>query len=342
MENASIKRRSLTLSTRLLQKRHSASPQSRNRHGCAVQDVNTATTAKEASGSPSSTSFVADHVECTPPNKKTLSLDDSVDFSPRMDISMSPSCLFSQTMVTESPDVGWRWNRNNSTTDSGFDSNECSRLKDRSRQMSIKGCEDRRNQLDNEQWRAQQKRSRMLLKERCDKLHKQLEAPKQLPSEPLEPPVPPLQDPALAEFLNDSETDFFLMEASTQLESKLQSTQKTPPKPDKDKEKEKEKRSSFYMKFFEDEDESEDWLAAIDEAMLEASQPKKPRTSLQRYKSMPTTEVTAITTTSATTTIAPATLSTSDTPRMKRHASSHALSPATSSHARGKLFGSRK
>ncbi|XP_022212552.1 uncharacterized protein LOC111067640 isoform X2 [Drosophila obscura] len=386
MENGFIKRRSLTLSARLLHKRHSASPQNCGR----PVGGNDATT--DAPGSPSSIVGPVDDVECTPPNKKSLSLDDSVDFSPRMDISLSPNCLFSQTLATESPEVGWRWNRNsnsnasvnlnpnkiNTTTDSGFDSAELAagKLKDRRRQLTMKGCEDRRNQQDNDLWRAKQIRARELLKERCDKLHRQLdqvavsETPKPVPAmvppvaartrsaskRPTPEPAAPVADPAFADFLNDSETDMFLLEASQQLESKMvtqgtgstataATTTTTPTS------HHKTKRPSFYMKFLEDESESEDWLTALEEAVDQATMPKKPRTSLQRYKSMPTTGDISVGNGScdngsskgsaAGASTSSALSSMAETPRIKRHASSHALSPATS-HARGKLFGSRK
>lgn len=48
----------------------------------------------------------------------------------------------------------------------------------------------------------------------------------------------------------------------------------------------KEKRSSFYMKFLED-DCPDDWFVSLDEVIEQATQSKKPRTSFQRYKSMP-------------------------------------------------------
>ncbi|XP_017131859.1 uncharacterized protein LOC108149023 [Drosophila elegans] len=377
MENAFIKRRSLTLSTRLLQKRHSASPQSCGRPGSG-HDVSVS---QETPGSPNASSMVGStsDVECTPPHKHNPSLDDSVDFSPRLDISLSPNCLFSQTLATESPEVGWRWNRSsNATTDSGFDSAEMGSLsqRERRRQIAFKGCEDRRSQLDNEQWRAQQMRANVLLKERCARLNSQmdqvavseavpvpLQTPKIPPTlsartrsackraspipEPVPPPPPAAADP-MADFLNDSETDLFLLEASQQLESKIEppdaskpSTSTTPTS------HHKTKRPSFYMKFLEDESESEDWLTALEEAVQQATMPKKPRTSLQRYKSMPTTAssssgVSTLTNVMAgngpdTITSASSSSSRSElksTPRIKRHASSHALSPATS-HARG-------
>ncbi|KAH8338414.1 hypothetical protein KR059_003158 [Drosophila kikkawai] len=353
-----IKRRSLTLSTRLLQKRHSASPQSCGRPGSGGgQDVSCST---ETPGSPTSAVSIADAVEGTPPHKRQPSLDDSVDFSPRLDVSLSPHCLFSQTLAIESPEVGWRWNRSsNATTDSGFDSAELS-VRDRRRQITFKGCEDRRSQMDNSQWRAQQMRARDLLKERCDKLHRQLdqvvvseEVPKPAPvaartrsasKRPSPEPAPAAQAPdPMADFLNDSETDMFLMEASQQLESQLVAQE--PPKPvgTTPTSHHKAKRPSFYMKFLEDESESEDWLSALEEAVQQATMPaKKSRNSLQRYKSMPTTGDTSSGISTLTNVMAgsgPATCTSAssasgsalaNTPRIKRHASSHALSPATS------------
>ncbi|EDV43590.1 uncharacterized protein Dana_GF18569 [Drosophila ananassae] len=379
MENAFIKRRSVTLSTRLLQKRHSASPQSCGRPGPG-QDV---TLSAEAPGSPSSIVTISDDGESTPPHKRAPSLDDSVDFSPRLDVSLSPNYLFSQTLATESPEVGWRWNRS-STTDSGFDSAEITAVsqntRDRRRQIAFKGCEDRRSQLDNEQWRAQQMRAREMLKERCDKLHRQLDqvavSEKPIPGTKVVPPVaartrsaskktepkplapPPVAADPMADFLNDSETDMFLLEASQQLESKIDTQNACESKPKVSAittptSHHKTKRPSFYMKFLEDESESEDWLSALEEAVEQATMPKKPRTSLQRYKSMPTTGDTSsgISTITSVTSGRGCSTNTSasnasgtalvNTPRIKRHASSHTLSPATS-HARGKLFGSRK
>ncbi|EDX14576.1 uncharacterized protein LOC6729767 [Drosophila simulans] len=372
MENA-LKRRSLTLTTRLLHKRHSASPQSvRTGHNVSVS--------LDTPGSPNSSAVVGitSDLESTPPHKHKPSLDDSVDFSPRLDISLSPSCLFSQTLATESPEVGWRWNQwsSNATTDSGFDSAEIGSLsqRERRRQIVFKGVEDRRSQLDNEQWRAQQMRANVLLKERCARLNSQLEQiavsepviPLKTPkvSSPVAPrtrsacakatPVlPPAVAPdPMADFLNDSETDLFLLEASQQLESKIEHHE--PPKPSTSNTPTRHhtaKRPSFYMKFLEDESEGEDWLNALEEAVQQATMPKKPRTSLQRYKSMPTTGdscsgVSTLTNVTANSNACTSASSASgselrDTPRIKRHASSHALSPATS-HARGKLFGSRK
>ncbi|XP_016998440.2 uncharacterized protein [Drosophila takahashii] len=381
MDNSAfIKRRSLTLSTRLLQKRHSASPQSCGRPGSG-HDVSVSL---ETPGSPNASTIgvITSDVESTPPHKHKPSLDDSVDFSPRLDVSLSPNCLFSQTLATESPEVGWRWNRSNATTDSGFDSAEMGSLsqRERRRQIAFKGVEDRRSQLDNEQWRAKQMRANDLLKERCARLNSQLDQiavseavnPLQTPKIPppvaartrsackkVEPePEPVLPDP-MADFLNDSETDLFLLEASQQLESKVEHQEAPKPKPSTSttptSHHHNAKRPSFYMKFLEDESEGdEDWLSALEEAVQQATMPKKPRTSLQRYKSMPTTGGSSGGVSTLTNVVASGqgsstcTSSSSasgsglkNTPRIKRHASSHALSPATS-HARGKLFGSRK
>ncbi|XP_034485801.1 uncharacterized protein LOC117790455 [Drosophila innubila] len=376
MENTSTmsKRRSLTLSSRLLQKRHSASPQNRVR-ASATQDV-----ARDGDTPRSPTVNIVENVESTPPNKKMHSLDDSLDFSPHN--NLSPSCLFSQTLVTGSPEVSWRWNcdgngrgdKVNTTSDSGFDSEEFGpgALKqiDRRKQVRVDAAnEHRRKQLDNKQWRAQQIRDHELLRERCDKLHRQLDqqlaAP---PSTALEPEpyssskvAAVAADPALADFLNDSDTDCFLLEASQQLESDLAPKQalkqaSVSTTPTSHHKSHKEKRSSFYMKFLEDESETEDWFVALDEAMLEATQPKKPRTSLQRYKSMPSNTASDATISniivSSSLTTKPSCSTSSavsgsgkagkaDTPGFKRHASSHALSPATSS-VRGNLFGRRK
>ncbi|KAH8311560.1 hypothetical protein KR044_006908 [Drosophila immigrans] len=390
MDNSSStsKRRSLTLSSRLLQKRHSASPQNRVR-ASATQDVERDVASEAAD-------FTLENVDSTPPHKKQYSLDDSLDFSPHA--NLSPSCLFSQTLVTGSPEVSWRWNSDgkgrgdkvNTTSDSGFDSEEFGAPAARRKQKVDAAFEYRRKQLDNKQRRAQQMRDHELLRERCDKLHRHLEqqfacdattqpvtpsppqpatpSPPQpvTPSPPQSPPsnqnpVAAATDAALEDFLNDSDTDCFLLEATQQLESNLvpkqpaakQATTPTShhrksPKENHHRKSPKEKRASFYMKFLEDESESEDWFSALDEVMLEASQAKKPRTSLLRYKSMPnntTTSTTSVVTNGSTvssslaanTKCSSSTASSSAvngklaTPGIKRHASSHALSPATSS-----------
>ncbi|XP_064549767.1 uncharacterized protein LOC135436189 [Drosophila montana] len=374
MENASTinKRRSLTLTSRLLQKRHSASPQSRVRASASQEAPN------DGDSPRSSTVRLADNVESTPPNKKNHTLDDSLDFSPRN--SLSPSCLFSQTLVTGSPEVSWRWNcdnngrgdKVNTTSDSGFDSEEfgpnACKQKDRRKQVRDAANEHRRKQFESRQWRAQQIRDHELLKERCDKLHRQLldqqtAAPEATADAPASEIAAAAADPALADFLNDSDTDCFLVEASQQLESKLapkQTPRQAPAAttPTSHHKSHKEKQSSFYMKFLEDESETEDWFLALDEAMLEASNPKKPRLALQRYKSMPSktaadasvsasvscsasTDKHCIASSSSSSSAANAGMTMSDTPRIKRHASTHALSPATSS-ARGNLFGRRQ
>ncbi|EDV92626.1 uncharacterized protein LOC6564436 [Drosophila grimshawi] len=368
MENASTvsKRRSLTLSSRLLHKRHSASPQSRVR-ASATQE-----TEREAEGSPGSpTVTVRDSVESTPPHRTMHTFDDSIDFSPRT--SLSPSCLFSQTLVTGSPEVSWRWNcdnnarhgdKVNTTSDSGFDSEEFGpnaygHRERRKLARADAAIELRRKQLDNRHWRAQQIRDNELLRERCDQLHRQLD---QQHMEPATPEVPKAVEAvaadALSDFFNDSDTDCFLLEATQHLESK-QSPKRTSSvaatTPTSHLKRHKEKQSSFYMKFLEDESESEDWFTALDEAMLEATQPKKPRTSLQRYNSMPSKTgadvtvghnvsscgVAPISASCSTSSAAAGVSSMSDTPRIKRHASSHTLSPATST-ARGNLFGGRR
>ncbi|XP_030370845.1 uncharacterized protein LOC115621361 [Scaptodrosophila lebanonensis] len=400
------RRLSTTLSNRLHQKRHSSSPQSHR--GASVADSPAPPVSPTAE-----LNNCANNVECTPPNKKTLSMDDSVDFSPRLDISLSPSCMFSQTLATESPEVGWRWNRNsnsanrrnnrvNTTADSGFNSAETAErnFRERCKQKTENdnGYVARRNQQDNEQWRAQQIRARELLKERCNKLHKQLEqvasssklsvsanaiiaapitasasapmpntstagkrsaiaAKLSMPSS-ISPPAATLcHDSALNDFLNDSDTDCLLLEATQQVETKFELSQqiqkptiRTTPTSHK-----KEQRPSFYMKFLEDEVETEDWLAGLDEAVLLATQAKKPRTSLQRYKSMPSTDTPGETKTSivnnamakGTRSCNTGANSTTNTfnqvhsPRMRRHASSNVLSPVTS-HVRSRLLGSRK
>lgn len=353
MENTPTinKRRSLTLSNRLLHKRHSASPQSRVCASATHEAANDR-------GSPCSPSVRISHnVESTPPNKKIHTLDDSLDFSQQN--SLSPSCLFSQTLVTGSPEVSWRWQCDNNgrrdnvniTSDSGFDSEEfgpnaCKR-RDRRKQVRADAVnEHKRKQLDNRQWRAQQIRDHELLRERCDKLHRQLDqqiaAPEATETAATniskKTATQAVADPALIDFLNDSDTDCFLLEASQQLESKLVKPNIAPAAttPTSHSKVNNEKQSSFYMKFLEDESETEDWFIALDEAMLEATQPKKSRTSLQRYKSMPSKAADCVVTTNTI-----STASSSDTPRIKRHVSSHALSPATS-NARSNLFGRRQ
>ncbi|XP_034116262.1 uncharacterized protein LOC117575917 [Drosophila albomicans] len=397
MDNSSStsKRRSLTLSSRLLQKRHSASPQNRVR-ASATQDV-TKDLARDVTDTPRSpnTLDIAENVECTPPHKKLHSLDDSLDFSPHA-ANLSPSCLFSQTLVTGSPEVSWRWNcdgrgdKVNTTSDSGFDSEEFGpNAPARRKQVRVDAAlEYRRKQLDNKQRQAQQLRDQELLQQRYDKLHKHLEQQQFEEASP-SPPIPVetasvtvADDPALADFLNDSDTDCFLLEATQQLESNLapkqaattptrhndsdyfllEATQQlesklatkqaaTTPTSHHRKSPSKEKRASFYMKFLEDESESEDWFSALDEVMLEATQPKKPRISLQRYKSMPNNtaatnggNANSSSNENGTNNKCPSSSlppGKVETPGIKRHASSHALSPATSC-VRGNLFGRRK
>ncbi|XP_017855592.1 PREDICTED: uncharacterized protein LOC108608637 [Drosophila arizonae] len=350
MDNATTvnKRRSLTLSSRLLQKRHSASPQSRVCASATQEGANDG-------GSPCSPNVsISENVESTPPHKRMQMLDDSLDFSQYS--SLSPSCLFSQTLVTGSPEVSWRWqcdnngrrDKANTTSDSGFDSEEfgADAYKRRERRKQVRADaanEHRRKQLDNREWRAQQIRDHELLRERCDKLHRQLDqqiaAPEATETNSTKSAaIEAVADPALADFLNDSDTDCFLLEASQQLESKVQKAEQTPAAttPTSHTKKKNEKQCSFYMKFLEDESETEDWFVALDEAMLEATQPKKPRTSLQRYKSMPSKAADNVVSTNPM-----CSTSSSDTPRIKRHASSHVLSPATS-NARSNLFGRRQ
>lgn len=69
---------------------------------------------------PSITSLSSDGgIECTPPHKK-FNLDDSVEYSPKcLDNSFSPGSLLSQTLSSNSPEVGWKWGRR--TTDEQID-----------------------------------------------------------------------------------------------------------------------------------------------------------------------------------------------------------------------------
>lgn len=102
-----------------------------------------------------------------------------------------------------------------------------------------------------------------------------------------------------------------------------------------------DKRSSLYMKFLED-DFPDEWFVSLDEVILQAIENKKPRNSLQRYKSMPTETAgtskdllnkkdnndNCILNTNLIekeTTPSSSTLS-----KMKRHSSTHMLSPAGS------------
>lgn len=187
---------------------------------------------------------------------------------------------------------------------------------------------------------------------------------------------------SLNDFFNDSDADCFLLAVTQEIESKIdlkpQTTTRTSPQcittNTKAEEKSKpnasnsnsnstsssttnssspstssntctpltkEKRSSFYMKFLED-DCTDDWFISLDDVILQATQPKKPRTSLQRYKSMPTKgnddKVAATTAVaksdpmlndSTDSFVESPALSSGSRSKIKRHSSSHALSPAS-------------
>ncbi|XP_067625373.1 uncharacterized protein [Eurosta solidaginis] len=125
------------------------------------------------------------------------------------------------------------------------------------------------------------------------------------------------------DFFNDSAADDILLEATQQVESKIEElAQKAPndvviaktnsAKMYSNNEKkaceraeiqkrvsnseQHEKRSSLYMKFLED-DSPDDWFLSLDDVILQATQQsKKPRNSFQRHNSMPTNKEAALAT----------------------------------------------
>uniref|UniRef100_A0A1I8PMK9 Uncharacterized protein n=1 Tax=Stomoxys calcitrans TaxID=35570 RepID=A0A1I8PMK9_STOCA len=112
------KKSSLSLTTRLSKKRHSSSPQNIAKtaasNSVAANNRESSTTT-EVPRSPSVISICSDGgIECcTPPQKRNgMFTDDCGDYSPKVfDSSFSPSCLLSQTLAIDSPEVGWKWSR---------------------------------------------------------------------------------------------------------------------------------------------------------------------------------------------------------------------------------------
>ncbi|TMW48601.1 hypothetical protein DOY81_006325 [Sarcophaga bullata] len=456
-----IKRKSsLSLSTRLNQKRHSASPQNRLKSSTSSSAANT----RELNAnldvlqrSPSVISICSDGgIECTPPHKKIMmNLDDSLEYSPKVfDSSFSPTCLLSQTLAIESPEVGWKWNRHSSKRDDkyGFEDNSTrtpdsayaadssfTSVSSSSRELASNARSRRdsyKERLERQFRKYEKAKADEKLKERCAKLQEQLEsAGSQKTSlksntESLEknfknntkttsvhlhslPDVTSKSDSVSSEstrtpdvkmlspekhkkieimndFFNDSDSDCLLLAATQEIESKMNvktqpafvnikstSTQSTtfseslslphastapaatttppipvtpPITPSCSSSAKKDKRSSFYMKFLED-DCPDDWFVSLDEAILQATQTTKPRTSLQRYKSLPAETITKPSGSSQVkdgnanfimdsisnvskkrTTTSDDTFSCSSSlSRMKRHSSTHTLSPASSS-----------
>ncbi|XP_037946904.1 uncharacterized protein LOC119678896 [Teleopsis dalmanni] len=115
---------------------------------------------------------------------------------------------------------------------------------------------------------------------------------------------PNVANSTLNDFFNDSDSDGFLLEATQQIESKIHlpvtgtdsvvgcvisnCTELRDLASEANKTSTSiEKRSSLYEKFLED-DSPDDWFTSLDDVIEQAIQAKKPRNSLQRYKSMPT------------------------------------------------------
>ncbi|XP_011195094.1 uncharacterized protein LOC105220350 isoform X2 [Zeugodacus cucurbitae] len=149
---------------------------------------------------PSITSLSSDAgIECTPPHKK-FNLDDSVEYSPKcFDNSFSPGGLLSQTLSSNSPEVGWKWGRRSideqaetATPDSAYaaDSSFTSagsnnkgvitrigRLRSdcNTQQLAYEmRKEEQRRKLEIQMRRAEKLRADELLKQRCAKLQEQL------------------------------------------------------------------------------------------------------------------------------------------------------------------------
>uniref|UniRef100_A0A1I8N6L6 Uncharacterized protein n=1 Tax=Musca domestica TaxID=7370 RepID=A0A1I8N6L6_MUSDO len=408
------RRSSLSLSTRLNNKRHSASPQTLKR----TAGSNSALGSRDSNGiknevtrSPSIISISSDGgIECcTPPHKKIgMCVDDCGDYSPKLfDSSFSPSCLLSQTLAIDSPEVGWKWSRysagskeelssrtpdsayaaDSSFTSAGSSSTEITNARTRERLAYDALREQQIRKV--EKTRADQK-----LKQRCAKLQEQLKSagtqksssstgssnstsqtvtstsssstPATISADTVvsitqsTPSTVKMASPpdavcsvgeSIDDFFNDSDEDCFLLAATQEVESMMNDKNdatkncnkavtptasskqlsltkinekpfpsKTDEKPsssrmnDKSSSKmdyeettasiadtsleladtsstscasaTKEKRSSFYMKFLED-DCPDDWFVSLDEIIEKATQTKKPRTSFQRYKSLP-------------------------------------------------------
>ncbi|XP_073815428.1 uncharacterized protein [Musca autumnalis] len=190
------RRSSLSLSTRLNNKRHSASPQNIKRTAASNSALNSrdsTTIRSELTRSPSIISISSDGgIECcTPPPKKMgMYVDDCGDYSPKLfDSSFSPSCLLSQTLAIDSPEVGWKWSRysagskeelssrtpdsayaaDSSFTSAGSSSTEITNARTRERMAYDAMREQQMRKV--EKTRADQK-----LKQRCAKLQEQLKS----------------------------------------------------------------------------------------------------------------------------------------------------------------------
>ncbi|XP_037809645.1 uncharacterized protein LOC119602286 [Lucilia sericata] len=443
---------SLSLSTRLNHKRHSASPQNRLKTSTSNGAINTRelnTNRETLQRSPSVISICSDGgIECTPPHKKMImNLDDSLDYSPKVfDSSFSPTCLLSQTLAIDSPEVGWKWSRHtanggsrvcgiddNSTrtpdsayaADSSFasagsSSTEVGNVRTRGDSYQQRIAYDARR--EQELRRVEKTRAEEKLKQRCAKLQEQLKSAGTQSSKTksqnnkdniknssnssslldvemkslsksdaavkIHTPEKIKKPELLNDFFNDSDSDCFLLEATQEIESKMEAktqpaytnfanntpksstssectsiphansapaatTTPPPPPPNVDlsssNSTNKEKRSSFYMKFLED-DCPDDWFVSLDEVVLQATQTKKPRTSLQRYKSMPAETATKSNVSlnkkdsngnclvdskpnsSKRIQSEDAATSSSNLSKMKRHSSTHTLSPAGTSY----------
>ncbi|XP_075147783.1 uncharacterized protein LOC142221837 isoform X2 [Haematobia irritans] len=414
---------SLSLTTRLNKKRHSASPQnvikttaSNNRDSNIIMEV---------PRSPSVLSVCSDGgIECcTPPHKKNgMYVDDCGDYSPKIfDSSFSPSCLLSQTLAIDSPEVGWKWSRYSAgskeevttrtpdsayAADSSFTSAGSSSTEVTSARTRIDTYQQRMayDALREQQMRKVEKsRADQKLKLRCARLQEQLKGAgtqksgsilnnsceknevalsSTLTASDIEMStcsntastvkVPSPTDTTgkasktLNDFFNDSDEDCFLLAATQEIESKL-NVQKDPPMEKSSSTKvrkasppptsastssKKEKRSSFYMKFLED-DCPDDWFVSLDEVIAQATQTKKPRTSFQRYKSLPVNnnDVVNENNTSKTKTSNSDSILNESThndslvdsldtsaslirSKIKRHSSSHALSPSNGNNRR--------
>ncbi|XP_036226651.2 epidermal growth factor receptor substrate 15 homolog isoform X2 [Bactrocera oleae] len=138
-------------------------------------------------------------IECTPPHKK-FNLDDSVEYSPKcFDNSFSPGSLLSQTLSSNSPEVGWKWGRrstddpaetatpdsayaaDSSFTSAGSSSREVisriGRFRSDSNAQRLAyevRKEEQRRKLEIQMRRAEKLRADELLKQRCAKLQEQL------------------------------------------------------------------------------------------------------------------------------------------------------------------------
>ncbi|XP_012156677.1 uncharacterized protein LOC101451923 isoform X2 [Ceratitis capitata] len=350
-------------------------------------------------------------IECTPPHKK-FNLDDSVEYSPKcFDVSFSPGCLLSQTLCSNSPEVGWKWNRRStdeqvqsatpdsayaaesSFTSAGSSNTGVSGTFGRTRSDSLNyrntyemRREEQRRKLEIQMRRAEKIRADELLKQRCARLQEQmreseerrqreLQAQKKIQEQRQQVTQPELIAELAAvndifskdnyttdDFFNDSETDGLLLEASQQMESKIEELVQNPEvrnnaaettvvvskvptvtrnagsessvmlKPYSTADR-SEKRSSLYMKFLED-DLPNDWFLELDDVILKATQETKPRNIFQRHNSMPSNTVSVSSSAAAsnpipTKTLANASSSTaSSSTKIKRHVSSQALRPS--------------